>query len=62
MTLYRFFFLSRDSTILSREEGGHADDSAAIAHARAMNSPQEIEIWEAHRRVGVMPAFVPETV
>ncbi|HTT82680.1 MAG TPA: hypothetical protein VMF67_04295 [Rhizomicrobium sp.] len=61
MAMYRFFFLSRDNTILSREECSHADNSAAIAYAKAKNSIQEIEIWESHRCVGVVPAFVPST-
>jgi hypothetical protein len=60
VTMYRFFYLTRDNTILSREESGHADDSAAIAYASALNSTREIEIWEAERCIGIVPAFVPE--
>jgi hypothetical protein len=51
MREYHFYFLDRQSQIQSTKIAHCGDDLAALAFARQLNAPVDIEIWQSTRLV-----------
>ena len=54
MANYRAFVIAAAGEVVRRYDFVSSDDAAALEHARQLVEQFDIEVWQLHRRVGVL--------
>ena len=54
MVNYRAFGIAATGEVVRRYDFVSSDDAAALEHARQLVELCDVEVWQRHRRVGVI--------
>ena len=54
MVGYRAFVMGMTGEVMKRHDFMSTDDAAALEHARRYVDYRDVEVWQLHRRVGLL--------